>query len=61
MLQKAFGRLDDAVNDMQSAVEAYESIQKIDANNYLAGAELTKCKKLLEKWETELDNQPAQM
>lgn len=60
MLQKAFGRLDEAVKNMQSAVDAYESIQKIDADNYLAGAELTKCKALLKKWETELDNQPAQ-
>lgn len=58
ILQHAFKRTDEALKDMEQAVKAYQSILEINANNYLAKAELEKCKKMQEAWEKELENAP---
>ncbi len=58
ILQKTFNRLSSAVEDMEQAIKAYESILQISPDNYLAKAELKKCKSYLGKWEKELNAKP---
>lgn len=59
ILQRDFNRLNEALDDITQAINAYQSILAISPNNYLAKGEMDKCQKLQARWEKEQADAPA--